>query len=448
MSFLAPWALAFGVAAAVAAVALHLLSTRRPPRALLPTARFVPESEARAVSRSSRPTDLLLLAARVAAALLIGAAFARPVPDAPGPSTRTVVLLDVSASVEDAAGAARAALAAVDEGGAIVVFDTSARALDAAYIDRLTAWAVTGDSSRDAAPFAIAPRPAPGILSAALVAGVREARAVARGADSVRLVLVTPLAEEAFDAATAGARAAWPGGITLVRVRGVSDSVRGVAPVLDTPLADDPFAPAVARLSARGTHAVRIVRREPNAADSAWAREGDRVLVHWPVAASAPSEADGVQAFGLHRATLVAPLARLGAAASVSSGGSAGANGGADAGVRVVARWRDGARAAVESRLGAGCVRDVQVGIPLAGDLTLRPPFVAFLGAMVEPCGGARGAAVSDSVAQAFAGGEAAASARLLAAAGTTDSTLAAWLLAAALLALGAEWLLRRRRGA
>ena len=98
-----------------------------------------------------------------------------------------------------------------------------------------------------------------------------------------------------------------------------------------------------------------------------------------------------------------------------------------------------------EGRLGGGCVRDIAVGIPLAGDLTLRPPFVAFLQALLEPCGGARGLAVSDSVARAFAGGDAAVSAHRLTAATASDSTLAAWLLAAALLALAAEWLVRRR---
>jgi hypothetical protein len=433
MTFLAPWALAFGVAAAVAAIALHLLSTRRPPRALLPTARFVPESEARAVSRSSRPTDLLLLAARVAAALLIGAAFARPVPDAPGPSMRTVVVLDRSASVANAVAALEEARAQLGEGGALVVFDSVARAVGDGALDSLIA-----------VPSAAPVRAAQGILSAALTVALREARTVARGADSVRLVLVSPLAEEAFDAATAGARALWPGGITLVRVRGVSDSASGPVPVLDTPLADDPFAPAIARLDARrGAHEVRVLRRPLSAADSAWVRSADRVLLHWPVADDVPTAADGVHAFGLRPATLVAPLARLGAV-NVAPG----AGDGRTSGARVVARWRDGAPAAVEAPLGAGCIRDVSIGVPLAGDLTLRPPFTAFLGAMVEPCGGARGIAVSDSVAQAFAGGEAAVSARVLAAAGSADSTLAAWLLGAALLALAAEWLVRRRRSA
>lgn len=432
MSFLAPLAFGAGVVAALAAVVLHLLSTRRPPRAVLPTARFVPESEARAVSRSSRPTDRLLLASRVLAALLIGAAFARPVPDAPGPSVRHVVLLDLSSNVADRAAAAREAIARAGDGGAIVAFDTTARRLDTADVARPDP-----------------PRSAPGILSAALVAGLREARAIARGADSVRLVVVSPLAEEAFDAATAGARAAWPGGITLVRVPAATDTARAPLPSLDTPLADDPFAPALPRLDpARGAHAVRIVRRAPSAADSAWARQAGRVLVHWPVGATAPASADGVMAFGQRPATLVAPLARLHSVVDTAATAPARSGSRPAERARVIARWRDGAVAATERRLDAGCVRDVAVGVPLAGDLTLRAPFVAFLQAVVEPCGGARGATVSDSAARAFTGDDRAASARLLVAAGATDQTLAAWLLGGALLALAAEWAMRRRRDA
>ncbi len=60
MSFLAPWMMAAGVLAAMGVFALHLLTTRRPPAVMLPTARFVPESEVRAVARASRPTSTAL----------------------------------------------------------------------------------------------------------------------------------------------------------------------------------------------------------------------------------------------------------------------------------------------------------------------------------------------------------------------------------------------------
>ena len=427
MSFLSPLTLVAGVLAAVAAVVLHLLTTQRPPRAVLPTTRFVPVSDARAVSRSSRPTDLLLLASRVLAALLLGAAFAQPVRDASGPAVRSVVMLDRSATVADAAAAARRAGERLTRGGVLVVFDTTARELTADEIA--------------AAPVTRAPRAAPGILSAAFLAGTRAGRRVARGADSVRLVLVSPLAEEEFDAATSALRAEWPGGVELVRVPAQTDSARGVTVRLVSTIADDPLAPALARLSpARGAHAVRIVRAVPAGTDSAWAMEAGHVLVHWPTPGAQRSLADGVTAFGLHAATMVAPLVRLPMGTPIPTPSAAPS--------RVIARWRDGAAAATESELGAGCVRSVGVGIPLAGDLTLRAPFEHFLAAMVEPCGGALGRAVSDSVAQRLAGGAHAASARRLVAGASADPALAALLLAFALAALAGEWFLRRRRSA
>lgn len=457
MSFLSPFMLALGGLAAAVAVALHLLTTRRPPKALLPTARFIPVSEARAVSRSERPTELPLLASRVLVALLLGAAFARPVLDAPGPSVRSVVMLDVSSNVAVPDAAIGLAAERLTEGGALVVFDTVARALDedsvAARIAEGKRGAAAGVTAVTGARAAsrTSPRASRGIISAALVSATREARRVARGADSVRLVLVSPLAEEEFDAATGALRAEWPGAIEVVRVAAVTDSARGVPVRLVSPLADDPLAPALVRLSgARGAQEVRVVRTDPSAADTAWARdmgrdagrdvmrsvgrEVGRVLVHWPSSGDEPAGADGVTAFGLREATLVAPLARL----SIDTTGPS----------RVVARWRDGAVAAVESPLGEGCVRRVGVGLPLAGDVTLRAPFERFLAVMVEPCGGARGAAVSDSVAQRFGGGTQAASATRLAAGASADPRITALLMTLALAALAAEWMIRRRGAA
>ncbi len=448
MSFLAPIMLAAGAIAAAAVVALHLLTTRRPPTAVLPTARFVPVSDARAVARSSRPTDLFLLACRVLAVLLLGAAFAQPVLDLPGPSVRSVVMLDRSASVADAKAAARLAGERLTAGGALVVFDTVAHEQS---VD-------TTDGAPSASPRA-APRAGPGILSAALVVATRAGRRVARGADSVRLVLISPLAEEEFDAATDALRAEWPGGIEIVRVAAVTDAARRGEVRLVSAIADDPLAPAIARLDvarravarravAREAHEVRIVRAAPSVADSAWAREPGRVLVFWPSPRETVPVADGVTAFGLRTATIVAPLVRMPLDGSSGSPRRRVAREMPSAPAvpsRVIARWRDGTVAATESPLAAGCVRSVGVGIPLAGDLTLRAPFDRFLDAMVEPCGGARGRAVTDSVARRLSGGAQMASARHLAAGATADRGAAGLLLSLALVALAAEWLLRRR---
>lgn len=447
MTLLAPLAFAMGLAAAAVLVGLHLLTTRRPPSALLPTARFVPIVDARAVSRASRPTDLILLAMRVLAALSIGAAFAQPVLDAPGPRVRSVVLLDVSSGVADGAAAARAALERLTEGGAMVLFDTAAREVSRDSLGTVLSRSAT---SIGRAPSADALRPSRGALSPALVVARAAGSRVARGADSVRLVIVSPFTAASFDAATAALRTSWPGGAELVRVGAASDTAHAERPRLATSLADDPLAPAIGQLQpARGAHQVRIVRGIATAGDSTWARGPGRVLVLWPLTGNAALAADGVTALGVHLASLVAPLARLPV----------------PAGELVVARWRDGSAAAVESALDAGCVRTVGVGIPLAGDLTLRAPFGEFLEAMVEPCGGARGVALPDSVVawlergtatgadgrrasdspQVRAARRSATPARLLAATGVPDARFGAWLLLLALLALSLEWVLRRR---
>lgn len=411
MTLLAPWVFALGAALALVVVALHFLTTRRPPARVLPTARFVPVAEARAVSRASRPSDVLLLVLRVLAVLLVSAAFARPVLDAPGPQVRSVVLVDVSRAVADTAAAMDSARAQLTEGGALLPFGGG----DAAQVS----------------------------LSAALVRGQREAARVARGADSVKLVVVAPFTQAQFDAATLSLRERWPGALTLVRVPTRSDSAVSAVPQLVTSLADDPIAPALGALPARrGAPAVRIVRAQASVSDSAWVRNSGGVLVEWPLSAG-DARADGVVLTGAaSRAAagdtrdaaptaLVAPLVRLAVPSSAL----------------VQARWRDGTPAVVEDTLGAGCIRHVGVGLPLAGDLTLREPFVRFLARMVAPCGVETGAVLSDSSLAVFAANARGTSvaASLLVTATSAETRLAAWLLVAALCLLLGEWALRVR---
>ncbi len=376
MTFISPLAMVFGAVAAAAVVALHLLATRRPPAVPLPTARFVPVAEARAVSRTSRPSDLLLLLMRVLAVLLIGAAFARSVFDAVGPSVRTVVMVEQSRLVADAEGALVRAREAVGEGGALVIFGADAREVPVAGADDSLFIVAAGE------------RDVVGSLSAAFVVARDAAARIALGADSVRLVIVSPLTAGAVDAATPALRAAWPGRIELMREVVATDSAAGEPVRLVTSMTDDPLAPAVARLGVlRGAHRVRIVRAAPSAADSVWARASGRVLLSWPVADSGAMPA-GVTAF--HRdgeaVTVVAPFSRL----SMGSDSD-------DAGARVIARWQDGAPAAMQRALGDGCLRAVAIGVPLAGDITLRPAFLRLLGALTAPCGGRLQAPLADS---------------------------------------------------
>ncbi len=409
MSFLAPVWIGAAVAAALGVVLLHLITTQRPPASVLPTARFVPAGDARASSRAARPTDLLLLALRCAALLLLGAAFAGPVTRSGGTSLARVIVADRSRGAQgDVRDSVRAL---VRSGDALVLFDSSVSVVTSGVTDSIGA---------------LGAGRARGSLSAALVGARRAARDLARTADSVELVVVSPLTTDEFDAASSSMFANWPGRVRLVRTA----SARPVSAVvtLVTGDADDALRPVVAALTAEGARgssaAVRVVRAGPSAADSAAARDGAAVVV-WPRIGGAVATAQGLWAGG---ATLVAPLARL----TLPAGGT------------VVARWADGAPAAVESTLGRGCIRVIGAGMPSAGDVALQPAFFSVARALAAECSGASvGAAVDDSIVKSFTrGGPAAAAAALRGA--DESSPLAPWLFGAALLLLIGELFVRR----
>jgi len=303
----------------------------------------------------------------------------------------------------------------------------------------------------DAAPALASRASAVGSLSAGLVAARTAAERIAPGADSLRLVLVSPLVAGSVDAATPALRASWPGRMEIVRVPAAEDTARVTPARLVTPLDDDPLAPALDRLGAlRGAHEVRVVRGAVSAADSAWAQGRGRVLLAWPARFDEPVAATGVTAFPQGAgaaATVVAPFARLaqplGVAAAAANAASA----------RILARWNDGVPAAHQEPLGAGCIRHVGIGIPLAGDITLRAPFARLLDVLTEPCDGRIGAALvlADSSAAWLEGGSASplASARVIAAAALgagAVSRLPAVLLTIALALLLAEYAARRAR--
>lgn len=406
MSFVSPWMFAAGIAAALGVLALHLLSTRRPTASMLPTARFVPESDVRAVARTSKPTDLLLLVLRALAVLLIGLGFAQPLPDAPGPSVRTVLALEWTTALTDVEAARNAARARLAEGDALVMFDTAARLVDVSELDAMAIPTV-----RRAA------------LSPMYIAARDAARSIARGADSLRLVVVSAYSADASDAATPLLAASWPGRIERVVLPAIADTAVAPAVQLLPADANDPLTPALAALPrARGAHRVRVQRQNITAADSAWLAEyPGAVLIHWPRRFTDSVTADGVALND--GSTLVAPLARM----RVAEGS-------------VIARWRDGAAVATEYRVGNSCVRSVGVGMPESGDLTLRAPFAHFLSGLVSACGGRR--APADSLASDT---RPLASASILVRDGNERSPLTPWLLAAALILLVVEQFLRRR---
>lgn len=431
MTFALPWVFALGVAVAAGVVGLHLLSTRRPPARPLPTARFVPESDLRAVSRTSRPTDLLLLALRVLAVLLIAAAFAQPIPDAPGPSLRRVVALEWTTALADVEAARARTQALLGEGDALVVFDTAARVLPVSELATLQA-----------------PTQRAASLSPMFVAARDAAQSIASGADSLALTVVSGFPAEAWDAATVALRDSWAGRIELERVAAAVDTSAATSPQLMPRDEDDPVAAALDAVSLGG-HPLRIRRDEAagfvalSAEDSIWlAKTPGAVLLRWPRQREAVLRADGVYAALGNSAALVAPLARLPLAESDTQGATSRAD--SVSSLRSIAFWRDGTPAATERALGQGCIRDIGITIPERGDVTLREPFRSLLAALTEPCGGRRTSSPSDSALAAFAG-----DGPLLPAAAferdRSSSPLTPWLLLAALVALLAEQWWRQR---
>jgi hypothetical protein len=415
VTFLAPWALAIGGLAAAGAVLLHLVARQRPAAYLFPTTRFIPDRRTLVSRVATRPRDLLLLALRVLLLLSAAAAFARPVLAPAHDARARVILLDRSRAVASPAQAIAQARSLLADGvpTRLIAFDSAAGvALDArAALDSLAA-----DSSRASAAI--------GSISGALVAARRAAPRFASAADSVELVLLSPVSAEELDAATDTLRARWPGRIDLVRVPGRVDSAQAWS--LDRALdVDDPLTPALrrARVAATPT-AVRVRRTAPSRADSAFARAGG-TLVLWDTVGMVPRPA----ALAMGDDVLVAAMGR-----------------GAAPGGRTLARWSDGAPAASEQPLGAGCVRHVAVGVPLAGDLPLRPTFQRIARGLVAPCGQEGSLAPADTAALArLAGVGAQATGRSLAADQRSPSPLVPWLLGLALACAIVELLVRAR---
>ena len=392
MTLLAPVWLMLAGAAALAVAALHFIATHRLERTPLPTARFIAANDVHAVARAARPADPWLLVVRVLALLALGAAFGGLRFVSGGETVRRVLVADRSraatVTVRDSA------LAYWRPGDGLVLADSVALGVMAGARDSLD-----GLSS-------VAAR---GELSAGVAAAWQSAALVAPGADAVELVIVSPFAADEFDAATSSLISAWPGRVRVVR-------------------------PSIARPHPQAV----ALRARVSAADSALARAGSAVVV-WPSLARGAPGVPVATATAPHRprgvttrdAVLVAPLG----AAPIT-----------DHGV-VVARWDDGAPAAVERVVGEGCVRSVGIDVPTAGDVTLRPAFVALAHTLLGPCAArATGPAAADSLVRALQrDGPAAAASRFR----DPDSVppLTPWLLAAAMLLLAGEMAMRRDGG-
>ena len=119
---------AAGIAAA-AVVAIHFIVTREPRTVPLPTARFAPVRPVRASARRLRLQDVLLMLLRVLLILAFGAALAQPVFDPPKRDLARIVLVDRSRAVADPQEVSDSAMAIVQDGDAIVLYDSAAVAV-------------------------------------------------------------------------------------------------------------------------------------------------------------------------------------------------------------------------------------------------------------------------------------------------------------------------------
>ena len=187
MTFLAPGFFFASLAVAAAIVALHFIVTRQPRAAILPTARFVPDTRATTVARAPRPSDVPLMLLRVLTVLAAGAGLAKPVLTPSRGAEARVILVDVSRSARDSMAIRDSVRAIYRDGDAVVVFDSSARMLAGNVVDTLGA---------------LAPTTSRGNLSAALIAALRAGSNLRDRADSLDLVIVSPFSKEEFDAAT------------------------------------------------------------------------------------------------------------------------------------------------------------------------------------------------------------------------------------------------------
>lgn len=372
ISFLHPGFLYAAGAAAAAMVALHFLVAEQPRAGMLPTARFFPDVEVRSTTIAFRLSDIVLLVVRALTLLLIGAAFAQPQLKPSRAMTLRIVLMDQSRGVGP--GARDSAAKYLPGAASAIVFDSAALEIAPAQ-----ATAVPGGKR--------------GSLSSALIVALRAATRMRDRADSLEMVLISPLRAEELDSATAAIRALWPGRIQLARV-----------------VLSNETAPA------------------PGAATLEWA--DSTPSPRWIPRA----RLDTIGGLSFGGGVVVYPFERKWAAARL------------DATSRVVARWVDGGAAIVESPAASGCVRSISVPIPTVGDAVLRPAFARFLGSLRAPCAALENVTLaSDANARMIEGPSHLAATSSLRPQMARMTPLVPWLLGAALALALLELLLRRR---
>jgi hypothetical protein len=424
MIFLAPGFLFASIAVAAAIVALHFIVTRQPRSAILPTARFVPETRATTVAPARRPSDLLLMLLRVLLVLAAGAGLARPILTARRGAEARVILVDVSRSTRDSVAMRDSVRAIHRNQDAVVLFDSSARLVSEKVDDSIAGLRATGRR---------------GNVSAALIAALRAGSALRDRADSLELVIVSPFAREEVDAATDTIRKLWPGRARLVRVAAPAvDTVAAPSPLTISPAADDPLAVTVGLARSTASASGRVDRGNASSPTSGVASGGP--LIGWPAStrprfAAPRALRDTVGGVMAGDAVVVSTFERQWFFPPDSLRGT-----------EVIARWVDGEPAAVEKPDANGCVRSVAVPVTPVGDFVIRHDFVRFVALLSRPCARITSLLPADPAVVAKLEGKGGLAPRS-AFQPLTDahSDLAPWLLALAIVAAIAELFVRRR---
>jgi hypothetical protein len=444
-----PWVLWVAAAGALMTAVLHFISVKRPPAMLLPTARFLPDRAVRAVSRSAKPSDPLLLLLRVVALLLAGIALAGVTVRGARTQIGRVVIIDRGGAPADSVGLRAAALAVLRRrtastastgasggqfaGTRIVTLDSTARVMSIAEMRAFN-------------PDTMHTSHAGATVSSAILAGIRAASAMVRDEtdiDSVELVLVSG-ANHGPDASLSSVRTLWPGRLELVPIArsvagGESVAVRAVARFIGA-------APNAAVLSAVGPAAIRgrtdVAPRA--AASTATVRDSaavDSVLIDWPatgVPASWTAEKpDTIGAIVANGVALVSPFVRLAKVPTERRGRA-----------RVIAWWSDGEVAAIEIPGARGCTRQVAVVVPPYANVLQGSAARPLLGAVVAPCGGRIvSAPLTPAERSLLSGSGGAASARAFRTGIARRTPFGSVMLLVALLLLAVEWWIRDRDG-
>jgi hypothetical protein len=423
MTFLAPGYLFASMAVAAAIVALHFIVTRQPRSAILPTARFVPDTRATTVAPARRPSDLLLMLLRVLLVLATGAGLARPVLTARRGAEARVILVDVSRSARDSIATRDSVRAIHRNQDAVVLFDSSARLVTEKVDDSIAALRPTGRR---------------GNVSAALIAALRAGSAFRDRADSLELVIVSPFSREELDAATDTIRKLWPGKARLVSVAAPAVDTAPPSTLTISAAADDPLAVTVGLAKTTATASGRIDRGNASSPPSGVVSGGP--LVGWPAStrprfAAPRSVRDTVGGVMAGDAVVVSTFDRQWFFPPDSLRGA-----------EVIARWVDGEPAAVEKPDGNRCVRSVAIPVTPVGDFVIRHDFVRFVAWLSRPCSQMTSLIPADpAVVAKLEGTRGLAPRSAFQPVTDAHSDLAPWLFALAIAAAIAELFVRRR---